>query len=395
VEPHPPDRERGIDLGRLPPGVPRYPVDAGLSRRPGMLRYAAMMSVMSYGTKLKIAADSHYYHSRHKDEALRLIESMTSLAGRRQCPTLFKQCDEYAMDVLGSRKYSPWLKAYSVFSGTFKEGWIPDNYYGRVVVPRLAGSYGEISAYKSISSRLFQTDLLPDLAYSTNGLTHTPAMELIKPSELKGYLFGASDRIVYKVDSGAQGASVFVYDQDGFPDDPTSFSNGVFQSYIVQHPFFDAFDGQSVSTIRITTVVDDESNVSCRASYLRLPRSADTHVKSATAVKVAVNANGELHEQGYLPNWVPVAQHPDSKRAFAHQIVPNFEACVQTCVSLHSKMLFSRMIGWDVILDKNAEVKLMEWNGGHNDIKFSEATIGPCFADLGWQNLWKTPAEER
>jgi hypothetical protein len=31
----------------------------------------------------------------------------------------------------------------------------------------------------------------------------------------------------------------------------------------------------------------------------------------------------------------------------------------------------------------------MEWNGTYNDIKFSEATQGPCFADLGWERLWK------
>jgi hypothetical protein len=352
-----------------------------------------MISHKFYGTKLKkavdTAAEDYYYHSRHKDQALQLIGSMTSLAGRQQSPALFKQCDEYARDVLGSRKYSPWLKAYAVFSATFREGWIPDNYYGKVVVPRLSGDYGEISTYKSISSRLLQTDLLPDLAYSINGLLYNPSMELVQPSELKKHLFGASERIVYKLDSGAQGANVFVYDLDSFPDESTSFGNGVFQSYIIQHPFFDTFDDQSVSTIRITTVVDDDSSVSCRAAYLRLPRSADTHVKSATAIKVAVNADGELHEEGYLPNWVPVAHHPDSNTAFAHQVIPNFRACVQTCVSLHKKNVFSRMIGWDVIVDKNENVKLMEWNGGHNDIKFSEAANGPCFADLGWQNLWK------
>jgi hypothetical protein len=29
----------------------------------------------------------------------------------------------------------------------------------------------------------------------------------------------------------------------------------------------------------------------------------------------------------------------------------------------------------------------MEWNAEHNDIKFSEATQGPCFADLRWDRL--------
>ena len=344
----------------------------------------------AYGARAKRAAEDYYYHYEHKQQARHLIDSMTSLAGGRRSPALFKQCDDYAKNVLGSIKYSPWLKAYTVFSGTFKEGWIPDNYYGKVVVPMLGGDYGDMSSCKSVSRRLFQTDLLPDLAYSVNGLLYTPDMELIRPSELKKYLFSVDKKVVYKLDNGGQGKSVFVYDIDEFPDALIRFGNGVFQSYIAQHPFFDAFDGQSVSTIRITTVVDDELNVSCRAAYLRLPRSADTHVKSATAIKVAVDLDGgELHEQGYLPNWVPTPSHPDSGKSFARQVVPNFRECVEACVALHKKMTLPRLVGWDVIIDANENVAVMEWNGNHNDIKFSEAVHGPCFADLGWQNLWR------
>jgi Sugar-transfer associated ATP-grasp len=339
------------------------------------------------------ARESSHYHSWHKHQARELIGSMTSLAGGRQSPKLFKQCDEYAKEVLGSRKYSPWLRAYTVFSGTFKEGWIPDNYYGSVVVPKLKGDYGEVSDYKSLSRRLFQTDLLPDLVYLVNGILYTPSMDLVRRSQLKEYLFARSKKVVYKLDSGLQGKSVFIYDADSFPSETLALSNGVFQSYIVQHPFFEAFDSHSVSTVRITTVVDDESNVSCRAAYLRLPRSADTHVKSATAVKVVLGVNGELHEQGYLPNWVPTDHHPDSNMAFAHQVVPNFQSCVKACLTLHENMKFSRIIGWDAIVDINGDVAIMEWNGCHNDIKFSEAANGPCFVDLGWQNLWRSPAD--
>jgi hypothetical protein len=304
---------------------------------------------------------NYRYHSSHKHQAQQLIESMTSRGEGQPSPVLFKQCDEYARDVLGSVKYSPWLRAYSVFSGTFKEGWIPDNYYGEVVVPRLGGNYGDISDYKAISRRLFQTDLLPDLAYCVNGRLYTPAMETIKPDELKKYLFGASEKVAYKLDSGLQGKSVFIYDPDSFPAEPAAFGDGVFQSYIVQHPFFDEFSSQSVSTLRITTVVDDEANVSCRAAYLRLPRSADTHVKSATAIKVVVDTdNGALHEKGCLPSWVPIVRHPDSNQEFAGQVVPNFAESVDVCVSLHQRMKFSRIIGWDVIIDTKGDVAVME-----------------------------------
>ena len=39
-------------------------------------------------------------------------------------------------------------------------------------------------------------------------------------------------------------------------------------------------------------------------------------------------------------------------------------------------------IGWDVTLDDQENLRVMEWNAGHNGIKFTEATQGPCFSDL-------------
>ncbi len=336
------------------------------------------------------AARSYAYHAENKREAWQLIESMTSRGGGQRNAALFKHCDEYAKDVFGSEKYSPWLKAYTVRSGTFKEGWIPANYYGTVVVAALKGNYGGISDHKAITSRLFQTDLLPDVAYSVNGLLCTKSMDRVKPSDLKKYLFGMSEKVVFKRDGGARGENVSIYDVNSFPDEATTFSNGVFQSYIVQHPFFDAFSTQSVSTLRLTTVVEDDLNVSCRAAYLRLPRSNETHVKSETAIKVVVNVDdGRLHETGYLPDWVPVVRHPDSNELFSDQVIPNFHACVEACLSLHEKLPFARTIGWDVVVDQHENVAVMEWNGWDNDIRFSEAADGPCFADLGWQNLWR------
>jgi hypothetical protein len=50
---------------------------------------------------------------------------------------------------------------------------------------------------------------------------------------------------------------------------------------------------------------------------------------------------------------------------------------------------FTSIIGWDVAVDENHNVKVMEWNGDHNDIKFSEATQGACFSDRGWESSGK------
>jgi hypothetical protein len=44
-------------------------------------------------------------------------------------------------------------------------------------------------------------------------------------------------------------------------------------------------------------------------------------------------------------------------------------------------------VGWDLAVSKDGSIKIFEWNGGHCDIKFSEATVGPCFTGLNWESL--------
>jgi hypothetical protein len=216
-------------------------------------------------------ASEHRFDEYHKKEALKRIKALSLATKTHPSPAIYKKCDEYAKDVLGSLVYSPWLKAYSVLAGTFKEGWIPDNYYGKIVVPRLKGNYGEMSSCKGMSSRIFDTDLIPDLVYSVNGLLYTTSMELITPANLNNYLFESCDKVVYKLDGGFQGRGIFVYDKNNFPKEKMTFDNGVFQKYIVQHPFFDEYCSDAVATIRLTTVADDKLNVQCRAAYLKIP----------------------------------------------------------------------------------------------------------------------------
>ena len=90
------------------------------------------------------------------------------------------------------------------------------------------------------------------------------------------------------------------------------------------------------------------------------------------------------------PNWEQYSEHPDSGFAFAGQMIPNFPIAVAECEKIHRKLPNFAIIGWDVSITENGEVGIIEWNAGHPDIKFSEATTGPCFSGLGWEDMWKT-----
>jgi hypothetical protein len=357
----------------------------GMMRSPGAAIDAAMRRAE---TAIETVSDMRY-HRGHKKEAARALASIESHKGKLT-PATRKQAEDYAESVLGWSGYAPWLHVYSAVAGTFRPGWIPDNYYGKVVAPAVQGPYGEVSMLKPLSRRLFNnSDAFPDAAYFVNGRFYAINLEPIAEADLKSALFSDCAKVVFKIDNSARGKGVTVLESHNFDVARIkSEGNGVFQKYIEQHDFLSCFAPSSVATLRMTTAVDDAGQSTVRAVYLRVGRENETHVQSISNLRIAVDLEaGSLADEGYFPSWLTTDRHPDSKIKFAGSRIPAFAKCKATVLDLQRKMPGVHCIGWDVSVDKNDNVRIMEWNGFHNDIKFSEATQGPCFAPLKWERL--------
>ena len=305
-------------------------------------------------------------------------------------PELRKLCDQYAVGILGSKKYAPWLYVYALIAGRFKEGWIPDNYYAGIVVPSMKGPYGYTSDLKGWQSSLLTTNF-PDILYRVNGLFFDTERRVVSCQEAVNVIFSSRDEVVFKIDQGKQGNGIQVIRSgDLTGQDLCSWPNGVFQWYIDQHPALARFHPDSVATLRLTTAVTDSGAIALRAAYIRFGTGSDSHVKSASHLRVPVDiSNGTLTEFGYTADWIKTDRHPDTGGMFSGSTIPSFSGCVVKVLEAHSEIPFVRCVGWDVTVDNSGAVHILEWNGAHNDIKFSEATQGPCFADLGWETLWR------
>jgi hypothetical protein len=245
-----------------------------------------------------------------------------------------------------------------------------------------------------LTTRLFAAapdDLFPDKAYLINTFALTPDYKVLNEYALTDILFAKAPIVVFKQDDSHRGKNIFILRKETFNIDKLrSLGSGVFQEYIEQHDFFNNLMPNSVATLRLTTVLNSSGDASVRACYLRLGRIEDTHVRSSSQVRVSVNVrSGELNASGHLPNWAPIKSHPDTNIAFANQVIPFFSDCLSVVSNLHKSFPFVRCIGWDTVIDREGCVKMLEWNGHYNDIKYSEATQGPCFSDLGWEKLWK------
>ncbi|WP_225034854.1 sugar-transfer associated ATP-grasp domain-containing protein [Winogradskyella sp. SM1960] len=337
--------------------------------------------------------DIYWYFKlkRSNGRALKALNIIESYKGKLQ-PKLKKQSNEYASEVLGNKAYAPWLYVYSAFQNRFEDGWIPDNYYAKEVIPKLNGDYGKVADRNFIIPFLLSDIETLDVAYILNGKFCSIDSKIINPNKVKDYLFEKHDKLVFKLENSKRGKGVFILDKNNFDISTflsNGYGNGVFQKFIQQHPFFSEFADNSVATIRVTTVSDPLGNISARASYIRFGRTKDTHIKSNSAVSVSIDINsGEFHPKGYM-NWTEIDKHPDSKVSFHQKTIPYFNKCLEKAIEMHKTIPFMGCLGWDLAVDHLDKIQLIEVNGINNGIKFSEATTGPCFKDLGWNNLWK------
>ena len=215
---------------------------------------------------------------------------------------------------------------------------------------------------------------------------------VIPPDSVRNRIFLDRERVVFKLDNSSRGKGIYFFSKESFDLSKIyHLGNGVFQSFINQHEFFGEFAEASVATLRLTTVIDDAGTTSLRAGYLRLGDGIDTHVQSRSHTRIPIDIKtGAFNTVGFTPDWVEIESHPTSKVKFDGKFIPAYDDCLKLVTSLHKRVPYARCIGWDLALDDQERVRIMEWNAQHNDIKFSEATQGPCFSDLQWERLEKT-----
>lgn len=329
------------------------------------------------------------YDYRHKTEALRAVRAIERYNNGKLTGALKKRADDYAIQILGSKAYAPWLYVYALVRGEFKEGWIPDNFFGRWVFPKVNKGLGVFTEYKSLTNAVLRTEALPDLAYRLDGLTYDRSFTPITIAALREIAGPGVTHLFLKKDGVSRGDGVVkIAIQEITEERLKPVGNCVIQLPIRQHAFFDEIVSGSVATIRITTVKDGDGKIEARGAYLRLGRSDNEWVQAKSLVRVAImDGTGELDAFGYTPEWRRWPFHPDTNIGFAGKRIPRFAKAMETCISLHRSVPHFAILGWDVTVDRDERVQVMEWNGGHTDIKFSEAVTGPCFLGLGWERL--------
>lgn len=161
----------------------------------------------------------------------------------------------------------------------------------------------------------------------------------------------------------------------------------MFQRIIEQNEFFDRIFPYPGATIRVTTAIDMDGIATVRGAYLRLGRSnkpsSATHIQSSSAIRLPIDLESSLLlDTGYLPSWKSITKHPDTKTVFGGMKIPSFIKACDELAALHQKFPFIQSIGWDISINKEGSMEIMEWNTKNNNITIHESINGPCFKDI-------------
>ena len=277
-------------------------------------------------------------HVRKWAEARKALQKLEGHRGRTD-PKVIQRGNEYATEVLGWRGYAPWLHVYSAVTGEFREGWLPENYYYNVVVPKVNGEYRRLSRLRGCNRILFGGTAFPDLGYTVNGIFYDSEFQPVPWERMATYLSERAESVVFKADSSGWGRGIHFMDSATVqPEAVRRLGNGVIQRRVVQHEVFDLFMPSSVATMRFGTVIGDDGRPSVRAAYLRFGRAAHSHVLAANQVRVAVGlTDGRLAPEGFLSDWTPVDRHPDTGQVFDGHAIPQIGKCVATVLDLHAR----------------------------------------------------------
>lgn len=330
------------------------------------------------------------YHKQYEERALETLRDLKEQNGQTISAQQKKRADDYAIDVFGGKEFAPWLYVYTAVMGEFKEGWIPDNFFGKYVFPVLNKELLVLGEFKSFTNVVLKTEMLPDIAYVIDGHLYDHNKQLINLNQLKEIVLATGDDAFFKSDYSMRGAGVNKLSAKDINQTLINdFGNCVIQSAIHQHDFFNEYMTGSVATIRITSIKEPDGSISMRTSNLRVSLKGSDRIESASAVRIAItNTEGDLDAHGYHGgHWKKYTEHPDTRVSFANKRVPHYKKALETCLKMHAQMPHFAIIGWDVIIDNKNQVKLIEWNTAHSGITFNEAVVGPCFIGLNWEKL--------
>ncbi len=171
-----------------------------------------------------------------------------------------------------------------------------------------------------------------------------------------------------------------VKNPDALLDELLESEDLVFQEIVLQNVFLASFNPDSVNTFRLLTL-NINGRCTLLSSFLRMGAKGSfvDNLRSG-GVLVGINRDGVLHDFGITKDYSKYYKSPTGIE-FRGIRVPMWDQIQQQILDFHRKIPYANLIGWDVTVDKDNQVIVIEINLDSAEIEAHQVFNGPVFGD--------------
>lgn len=335
------------------------------------------------GTELMMANAIVLFHERK--ELKRYVRSMPKLTGEQK-----RAVREFWKPYGGID--SDWIRYYTFITGVFDPRYIPndlehtriDQFFNR---RKLGWGFNDKNYYsllfpgirqpktvvRKIGGLLFDGDYhLIDWGQAESLLAMRPEV-IVKPSQESG---GGRDIRFFNTQSDADALKRALLDKNE--------KNLIVQDILRQHPELAKMHPQSLNTVRVYTIMMEDGVHVLNAS-LKMGAGCNRidNVTRNSGIITGIRENGELMDFAFfdLYSGEKTDRHPQGM-LLGKICVPSYNRMIETVKRAAQYTGNFQLVGWDLSVDEEGNVVLIEANMRKGDIGPIQCLHGPFFGDL-------------
>ncbi|OBU22877.1 hypothetical protein AYY22_07885 [Photobacterium kishitanii] len=153
----------------------------------------------------------------------------------------------------------------------------------------------------------------------------------------------------------------------------------VIQPVITQHDDLAIFNPSSINTVRVMSFAY-HGNVYPISTVLRMGNGGRIDNSAAGGVSIGVDNTGKLRDFAIDHDFKKYYQHPGTSINFSDgYFIPYFNELLELVRDKHKLLKSHGIISWDLTVDNDGNMSIIEYNAGWGEINFHQANNGPIF----------------
>ncbi|PSU64721.1 sugar-transfer associated ATP-grasp domain-containing protein, partial [Photobacterium phosphoreum] len=153
----------------------------------------------------------------------------------------------------------------------------------------------------------------------------------------------------------------------------------VIQPVITQHDDLAIFNPSSINTVRVMSFAY-QGNVYPVSTVLRMGNGGRIDNSAAGGISIGVDNTGKLRDFAIDHDFKKYYQHPATATKFSDgYFIPYFNELLDLVKDKHRCLKSHGIVSWDLTVDNDGNMSIIEYNAGWGEINFHQANNGPIF----------------